>query len=296
MVAQPDYWLNSPSSMSRDRFGEYTSESLRQRYSGFSSEAIAELRSFPTLFAYEHPVKQAARLGRLTHIAQPSTGDVRFRFELFDGVPAITPEAQVQIAWDLDLGQWEINRTHWAVKDVDLVDVLKRARILPSDFVTPGLNAPTAPVAAPPVPLPVRPSVFAIPTQPQSDRLVAVMMPFDPSFDSVYATIETACRAASLECSRADKVWEDATIIQDIFSLIYRSRIVVADLSGSNPNVLYEVGIAHTLGRPVVPIAMEPVSRPFDIGHHRVLGYKTTEDGLIRMAAHLESRLRYLAG
>lgn len=282
--------------MSRDRFGEYTSESLRQRYSGFSTEAITELKSFPTLFAYEHPVKQSARLGRITSIALPSGPDVRFHFEFFDGLPAITTEAQARIAWDLDLGQWEINRTHWAVKDVDLIDVLRRAHLLPSDFLIPGLDAAVSPVASQPVPLPVRPSVFAIPSQPQGEHLVGVMMPFHSSFDGVYASIETACQRAGLECSRADRVWEDATIIQDIFSLIFRSRIVVADLSDSNPNVLYEVGIAHTLGRPVVPIAREPVSRPFDIAHHRVLGYDPSEADLVRMATQLESRLRYLAG
>jgi hypothetical protein len=296
MVSARDYWLESPSSMPRSRFGEYTSESLRQRYATFTPDAIRELQTFPSLFAYEHPVGQAARLGRITRITQPSGPDIRFAFELFDGVPAITTDLQTRIAWDLDLGEWEINRTHWAVKDVDLLDVLRRNRILPLDARLPGIQQPTAAISPPTVPLPIRPSVFAIPTTPQSTTLVAVMMPFASSYDSVYAGIESACQQAGLESQRADKVWEDSTIIQDIFSLIYRSRIVVADLSDNNPNVLYEVGIAHTLGRPVVPIAQEAGNRPFDIAHHRILGYQASAEGLSTMVAKLTSRLRYLAG
>ena len=295
MVSQRDYWLTSPSSMSRSRFGEYTSESIRVGYKSFSADAIAALKSFPALFAYEQATRQAARLGVLTRIAEPSSGDVRFHFALLEGVPAISPEAINNLSWELDLGEWEVNRTHWAVKDVDLIDVLKRASILPANFEW--ANRPRATSAASPtIALPIRPTVFAVPDTPQSETLVAVMMPFAREFDPVYLAIEASCRQAQLECKRADKIWEDATIIQDIFRLIYRSQLVVADLTGSNPNVLYEVGIAHTLGRPVVPIAQEPVARPFDIAHHRILGYTRTADGIAEMTDHLTRRIRYLTG
>lgn len=295
MASQPDWWLKSPNSMPRSRFGEYTAESLREHFTGFSAPAIAELTSFPTLFAYEHPANQAARLGRITRIAQPSGADIRFHFELFEGVAGIPVELQARLAWELDLGRWEVNRTHWAVKDVDLIEVLTRAGNLPDGFVAPGLGLAKLPNVVP-VALPILPTVFAVPTTPLDPTAVAVMMPFSPAFDDVFAAIETSSRTAGLKCTRADRVWEDSTIVQDIFNLIYRSRIVVADLTGSNPNVLYEVGIAHTLGRPVVPLAQAPVSRPFDIAHHRILEYECTDEGLARMVSKLTSRLRYLAG
>ena len=57
-----------------------------------------------------------------------------------------------------------------------------------------------------------------------------------------------------MRCLRADDIWEESTIIQDIFSLILRCEVVVIDCSGKNPNVMYEMGIAHTLGKHVVPI------------------------------------------
>ena len=98
MAGQVDCWLDSPNSMPRSRFGEYTAEPLKKHFSGFGRSAITELTSIPALFAYEHPTKMPARLGRITRIAQPSAEDIRFHFELFDGVPAITTEMQARLA------------------------------------------------------------------------------------------------------------------------------------------------------------------------------------------------------
>ena len=99
-------------------------------------------------------------------------------------------------------------------------------------------------------PIPINPSIFRLPEGGVQENIVAVMMPFNSEFNGVIEAIRAACDAASLECMRVDDMWEDSTIIQDVFSLIYRAGIVVVDLTGRNPNVFYETGIAHTLGKP----------------------------------------------
>ncbi len=295
MSGNEQAWEKSPASLEVERLGEYTPEALKTRYRRLTPDVIAELQSFPTLFAYEQAVKKPARLGRVTRIAQPSEREFRFQFELYDDKPPIPYERIAELAWELDLGEWELNRTHWAVKDVDLIDVLLRAGLITNDQVPPELLAKANPAPPPAVNLPVRPTVFSIPPGEPRKDLVAVMMPFAPEFDEVYATIQQACRPAHLTCERADKIWEESTVIQDVFNLIYRSHIVVADLTHNNPNVMYEVGIAHTLGRPVVPITREPAMRPFDIAHHRILGYVADAKGLAAMREQLARRLRHLA-
>src|SRR6266511_2596272 len=115
-------WEESPASLEVARVGESTPAALKTQYQKFTAEAIRELESFPTLFAYEHATKKAARLGRVTRIAQPSGRDVRFHFELYDKVRPISHLRVADLAWELDVGEWEMNRTHWAVKDVDLLD------------------------------------------------------------------------------------------------------------------------------------------------------------------------------
>jgi hypothetical protein len=94
-----------------------------------------------------------------------------------------------------------------------------------------------------------------------------------------------------MQCHRADEVWKNSAIIQDVFDLIFTSSIIIADLSGKNPNVFYEVGIAHTLGKYVVPIAQSTDDIAFDVGHHRVLKYSLEGDGKSKLKSSLQSRL-----
>ena len=81
---------------------------------------------------------------------------------------------------------------------------------------------------------------------------------------------------------------------QDVFSLIYRSEVVICDFSGSNPNVYYEAGIAHTLGRPVVPLTQVQEHVTFDLRHHRFIQYLNNQEGLQDLEPKLESRLSRL--
>ncbi len=135
------------------------------------------------------------------------------------------------------------------------------------------------------------PHVFSVPDIQMERDLVAVMMPFASGFAPVYGAIKEACAASSFRCLRADDIWEDATIIQDIFSLLLRSHIVVVDFTQRNPNVMYETGIAHTLGKLVIPISQSLDDVPFDMKHHRVLKYLPNEQGYRELAAALTKKL-----
>ncbi|WP_397505794.1 hypothetical protein [Qipengyuania sp. R86523] len=141
-----------------------------------------------------------------------------------------------------------------------------------------------------------KPSVFEVPDAPVDSSLVAVMMPFDSAFVGTHAAISRACTDAGMKCQRVDDLWEHATVIQDVFSLIWRASIVVCDFSGRNANVFYECGIAHTLGKPVVPITQHKSDVPFDLQHHRYLQYLNNVEGLARLQQELAKRLRTLAG
>jgi hypothetical protein len=137
------------------------------------------------------------------------------------------------------------------------------------------------------------PNVFKVPEGERQSDLVAVMMPFS-GYDKVYAAINNACKNAGFNCLRADDIWEDSTFVQDIFTLIYRSHIVVSDFSQRNPNVLYETGIAHCLGRTVVPITRDIEDVPSDLRHHRACVYLPNSEGLSELETELAKRLRAL--
>lgn len=141
-----------------------------------------------------------------------------------------------------------------------------------------------------------RPKVFSCQDIKPENDLVAVMMPFSKEFDSVFAAIREGVESVGMRAVRADNIWDHSTIMQDIFSLIVRSRIVVCDFSGKNPNVFYEVGIAHALGRDVVPIVQNLDDIPFDLKHHRVLKYFANSQGLAELTQRLEEKIRNLCG
>lgn len=135
------------------------------------------------------------------------------------------------------------------------------------------------------------PSVFSIPDGDVENDLVAVMMPF-AGFDGVYQSIKNSCSEVGFRCLRADDIWDNSSIIQDIFSLIYRAKIIIVDFSGKNPNVMYETGIAHTLGKVVVPLAQVVNDIPSDMVHHRALIYLKNGEGLQVLETELAKKLR----
>ncbi len=95
-------------------------------------------------------------------------------------------------------------------------------------------------------------------------------------------------------CNRADNIWEHHTVIQDVVSLIDKSHIVVCDLSGRNPNVFYEAGIAHSIGREVILITRQPEDVPFDLRHIRYIQYHNNDQGLADLRQQLVARIRSL--
>jgi hypothetical protein len=107
------------------------------------------------------------------------------------------------------------------------------------------------------------PSAFQVPATETELDLVSVMMPFGTAFGAVHAAVAAAADRNAMRCQRADDIWIHSTVVQDIFSLIYRSFIVVCDFTGMNPNVFYEAGIAHTLGKHVDPD--HPASGPHSV-------------------------------
>jgi hypothetical protein len=141
-----------------------------------------------------------------------------------------------------------------------------------------------------------RPEVFKRPTRPRGDSEVAVMMPFSAEFRSTYDAIRSTCDVLGLKARRSDDIWVNTTFIQDIFELIYCARVVVVDFSTRNPNVMYEAGIAHTLGRDVIPITRSMTDVPSDVGHHRALVYLPNAEGLDTLKQALRLRLETVTG
>ena len=101
----------------------HTSDALTARYSELSENAITELTRLPALFAHERGNRKDARIGWITGI-RTRPHEIRLSYEFEDSFPAIPWEQIDALEWDLDIGSSEMNRTHWALKDIDLFPIL----------------------------------------------------------------------------------------------------------------------------------------------------------------------------
>lgn len=127
-------------------------------------------------------------------------------------------------------------------------------------------------------------------------RICYVIMPFDSKFDSTYSTaIRPAIAKVSKlqgeawECVRSDDIRVPGSITKEIITSLYTADLVIADLTGNNPNVLYELGVAHSAGRIVVMITQDITNLPFDINTYRVHSYEHTSDGLQSLGEYLST-------
>jgi hypothetical protein len=116
-----------------------------------------------------------------------------------------------------------------------------------------------------------------------------------PNFNAVYSTLQHLATSLGLRCRRADDIWESPAVIQDVVTLIDRSNVVICDCTGRNPNVFYEIGIAHALGKEVILITQAEADIPFDLRHLRFVQYLNNGEGLSALSARLQPRLSDLA-
>lgn len=275
LIVKGNAWVEGRDTFHGGRIFEYTEQSLVDRFKPGGQLDLAALILLPTVFVQETFGKgdQIARVGIIIR-ASMSGRDVALEYVYDPDVPPIPNRHFHTFAGELGIADFQFARTHWSIKDADLFRLLLR-NLQPRRS---------------------RPTVFQI-ADPEAiePSLVSAMMPFHPSFTPVYETLQRTAVAVGLRCRRADDIWENPAVIQDVVSLIDRSRIVICDCSTRNPNVFYEIGIAHALGREVILITQSSGDIPFDLRHLRYVPYLNNGEGLVQLAARLQPRLETLA-
>lgn len=104
--------------------------------------------------------------------------------------------------------------------------------------------------------------------------LCFVLIPLHDPFLSIFEeNIKPVAAKCGLTAIKADDIYSNKPIMEDVWTYLNQARIVIADLTDFNPNVFYELGIAHTLGREVIMISQYSAKPPFDVGHVRYINY-----------------------
>jgi hypothetical protein len=114
----------------------------------------------------------------------------------------------------------------------------------------------------------------------ESKKQAFVLMPFQNPYNSYYQAIfKPALEAAGYIVTRADDLFTPLPIMLDIQRSILEAHLILCEMSGKNPNVFYELGLAHAVGRPVILVSRKEEDIPFDLRHVRIILYDSTEVG-----------------
>ena len=125
-----------------------------------------------------------------------------------------------------------------------------------------------------------------------ANRMIFAAMPIARTYDDTYlVAMSHAARAVNATCQRVDRTEFSGDVVEEIKRLIRNCAAVIADLSESNPNVLYEAGFAHALAKPTIQITSTKLNDlPFNVRNRNTIEYNTGQiSGLVRT---LTKRLR----
>ena len=124
-------------------------------------------------------------------------------------------------------------------------------------------------------------------------------MPFREGLHSHLEVIARCGRRLGLEVRRVDTSNYSANIIQGISKALAAADLVVADLTNTNPNVMYELAIAQCLGKKVVLLTTDRSTVPFDLLTYRIeLIDPALPDGVEQLCARMQAALdaTYISG
>lgn len=107
---------------------------------------------------------------------------------------------------------------------------------------------------------------------------VACLMPIHRKYSKLYGQLKKTCTEHGFNLVRSsDSVLSTESLPKYIVNMILESKVIIAVLDGRNPNVMYEIGIAHSMGKMVIMVAGNK-STPFDINHQRLILYTSLND------------------
>lgn len=269
-------WPDTGGSLSRSRIYIRQDDPIEYKFYTDGQLDPTKLKEFPALLVSETG-GSGSQFARVAHITSMTFGhsEISLQYAIDNSILPISNAELEERAIELRLGRFGLTHTCWTICEINLYKLL----LLIQQKRT------------------VNPKVFSLEAAySQNDNLISVMMPFSTEFNSIYSVIQDAISSTGFSCVRADDIWEHHTIIQDIVNIIAKSKVVICDCSRKNPNVFYEAGIAHAIGKEVILIAQSEHDIPFDLRHLRYIHYLPNIEGLRELSSSLQVKLRSIRG
>lgn len=110
------------------------------------------------------------------------------------------------------------------------------------------------------------------------EKLIFILTPFHDKYYEDYTVIQNTCTQNGFKCFRGDENYFKSDIFPEMLKLIVKSKLIIANINGRNANVLYELGIAQALDKPILLVSKNPENLPIDIKSKRFLIYTSYSD------------------
>ena len=113
-----------------------------------------------------------------------------------------------------------------------------------------------------------------------SNLFIFILMPFDNPLTIIYENyIKKPLKSKGFIIKRADDIYKPNPILEDILDNLSKADLIIAELTGRNPNVFYELGRAHEQDKVVIQICQKTEDIPFDLRHIRTIIYEDSPEG-----------------
>jgi hypothetical protein len=118
-------------------------------------------------------------------------------------------------------------------------------------------------------------------------------MPFADELAPVYHDhMKAVADKLGKTIARADDFFTTEEIVPEIWTALLKTKLVIADCTGRNANVFYELGLAHAIGRRAIVTTQNISDIPFDLSHRRYIKYDMTPRGMKKFEMDLERTIR----
>jgi len=131
--ALKESWEGEPFTIERDRFLEYTDNKIKDEFNDLNESKLNQIKRFPCVFAYEKFCKKDPKFGLINEIIERRK-EIRINYEIISLDQFLTAKQLDEYRFELDILKWELGRTHWAIKDIDLPRELNSKKIKLPDW------------------------------------------------------------------------------------------------------------------------------------------------------------------
>lgn len=127
------------------------------------------------------------------------------------------------------------------------------------------------------------------------DNLCFVLMPFSEPYNSIYENIiKPTVEKEGFQCLKSNDIFSTTSVIEDIWTNMNKATLIIAEITENNPNVMYELGICHTIGKEVMMITQKPDEIPFNFRHLRTYTYVNEIAKSEELKKNISSMIQYI--